>query len=136
MVDVLPTLARVVGYDVPGDRIIDGIDQLDWLMGKQEKSNREGFPVYNGDNLFAYKWRNWKMHLVKLDSMFGAPQRLNMPHLYNLIQDPKESYPIDKVNVSGSWVFPVVFKKIVEFQKSLIAEPPIRLGTPDPYLPK
>lgn len=64
MVDVLPTLARIAGANVPKDRIIDGVDQLDFLLGKQEKSNREGFPVYNGDELFAYKWRNWKMHFI------------------------------------------------------------------------
>jgi arylsulfatase A-like enzyme len=136
MVDVLPTMARIAGYKVPDDRIIDGVDQLDFLLGKQEKSNREGFPVFNGDELFAYKWRNWKMHFIQLDSMFGAPAKLNMPHLYNLIEDPKENYPIDKVDASASWVFPVVLKKVIEFKKTLAMEPPIRLGTPDPYIPK
>ncbi|MBV1928309.1 MAG: arylsulfatase [Gammaproteobacteria bacterium] len=135
MVDVLPTLAEITGFKVPDDRIIDGVNQLPWLTGKQEKSNREGFPVYNGDTLFAYKWRNWKMHLVQLDSMLGSPERLNMPHLYNLIKDPKEKYPVTKVDVSASWVFPVVFKKIIAFQNTLAQEPPIPLGTPDPYKP-
>ncbi len=135
MVDVLPTLARIAGAEVPTDRIIDGVDQHDFLIGKQEKSNREGFPAFNGDDLFAYKWRNWKMHFIELDSMFGKPARLNMPHLYNLIEDPKELYPLDKIDASASWVFPVVLKKVVEFQKTLAAEPPIRLGTPDPYVP-
>jgi arylsulfatase len=136
MVDVLPTFSRIAAYSVPADRIIDGVDQLDFLLGKQEKSNREGFPAFNGDELFAYKWRNWKMHFIQLDSMFGAPAKLNMPHLYNLIEDPKERYPVDKVDASASWVFPVVLKKVVEFQKTLVMEPPIRLGTPDPYTPK
>ncbi len=135
MVDVLPTLARIAGAEVPTDRIIDGVDQHDFLIGKEEKSNREGFPAFNGDDLFAYKWRNWKMHFIELDSMFGKPARLNMPHLYNLIEDPKELYPVDKIDASASWVFPVVLKKVVEFQKTLAAEPPIRLGTPDPYVP-
>jgi len=135
MVDVLPTLARIGGAEVPQDRIVDGVDQVDFLLGKQEKSNRDGFPAFNGDEMFAYKWRNWKMHFIQLDSMFGAPAKLNMPHLYNLIEDPKELYPVDKVDVSASWVFPVVLKKVVEFQKSLIMEPPIKLGTPDPYTP-
>jgi arylsulfatase len=99
MVDVLPTLARIAGAEVPTDRIIDGVDQHDFLIGKQEKSNREGFPAFNGDDLFAYKWRNWKMHFIELDSMFGKPARLNMPHLYNLIEDPKELYPVDKIPV-------------------------------------
>ena len=136
MVDVMPTIAGIVGFDPPKDRVIDGIDQTDFLLGKQEHSNREGFPVYNGDELFAYKWKNWKMHLIELNSMFGAPARLNMPHLFNLIQDPKEMYPIDQVDISGSWVFPVIFKKVVAFQKTLVEEPPIELGTPDPYIPK
>ena len=135
IVDVLPTLSRIAGYKVPDDRIIDGIDQLDFILGKQRKSNREGFPAFNGDELFAYKWRNWKMHFIQLDSMFGAPAKLNMPHLHNLIEDPKENYPIDKIDVSASWVFPVVLKKVIEFKKTLAMEPPIMLGTPDPYVP-
>jgi arylsulfatase len=135
MVDVLPTVAKITGAKVPTDRIIDGVDQFNFLAGKQENSNREGFPAYNGDDLFGYKWRNWKMHFIQLDSMFGAPGKLNMPHLYNLIEDPKENYPIDKTDVSASWVFPVVLKKVIEFQKTLAVEPPIRLGTPDPYVP-
>lgn len=136
MVDVLPTLASVAEYKVPDDRIIDGVDQLNFIQGKQKQSNRDGFPAFNGDELFAYKWKNWKMHFVQLDSMFGAPVRLNMPHLHNLIEDPKELYSVDKVDVSASWVFPVVLKKVVEFNKSLAVEPPILLGTPDPYVPK
>jgi arylsulfatase len=136
MVDVLPTIASIVGAEVPKDRIIDGIDQSDFLLGKQEQSNREGFPIYNGDEMFAYKWKNWKMHLIELNSMFGAPAKLNMPHLYNLIEDPKEKYTIDQVDVSGSWVFPVIFEKIVDFQKTLTMEPPIQTGTPDPYVPQ
>lgn len=135
MVDVLPTIARITGAEVPKDRIIDGVDQTDFFLGKQKKSSREGFPVYNGDDMFAYKWRNWKMHFIELDSMFGKPARLNMPHLHNLIEDPKELYPVDRVDVSASWVFPVVLKKVVDFKKSFAKEPPIPLGTPDPYVP-
>jgi arylsulfatase len=136
MVDILPTLAGVAGYKVPEDRIVDGIDQMNFFMGKQETSDRKGFPIYNGDELFAYKWKNWKMHFIELNSMFGSPQKLNMPHLYNLIEDPKELYSIEKIDVSASWVFPVVLKKVIDFNKSLAIEPPIRLGTPDPYDPK
>src|SRR3954451_16842348 len=47
--DMFPTLARVGGAKVPTDRAIDGIDQLDFLLGSQEGSNREGFPAYVAD---------------------------------------------------------------------------------------
>lgn len=133
--DMLPTFASVAGYEVPDDRFIDGEDQLDFFLGKQEKSNREGFPVYNGNELFAYKWRDYKMHFWQLDSMFGAPAKLNMPMMHDLIKDPKELYPLDKTNVADAWFMPLVVKRVVEFQMTLVEEPPIRLGTPDPYLP-
>ncbi len=135
MVDLFPTLASAVGGQVPEDRTIDGVDQLPFLTGAQEKSNREGFPIYNGDDLFAYKWRNWKLHLIELNSMFGSPRRLNFPKLHNLISDPKENYPIVNTDVSAAWVLPAIFAEIVGFQRSLVREPPIQLGTPDPYVP-
>ena len=43
---------------IPRDRVIDGVDQSDFLLGKQEKSNREGFIVYMGKDIFGIKWRN------------------------------------------------------------------------------
>lgn len=43
--DLYPTLARIAGADVPEDRIIDGLDQVDFLTGKSEQSPREGFPL-------------------------------------------------------------------------------------------
>lgn len=113
--------------------MIDGADQSDFLLGKTEKSAREGFPVYNGDDLFAYKWRDWKVHFIELNSMFGAPRRLNVPLIYNLLKDPKEDFDIAP---NSTWILPVVMTRVIEFQQSLAAEPPIRLGTPDPYEPE
>ena len=37
-IDLFPTLANIVGADLPKDRIMDGVDQSDFLMGKVEKS--------------------------------------------------------------------------------------------------
>jgi arylsulfatase len=132
VVDLLPTLGKIAGYKVPDDRIIDGVDQLAFFTGKQKKSNREGFIIYNNDDVYGYKWRNWKMHLFELENMNSEPMRLNVPRVYNLITDPKEEYNMAS---EATWVLPVMFKKIIEFQKTLAQEPPIRLGTPDPYEP-
>jgi len=131
--DLLPTFAGIGGYDVPSDRIIDGVDQSDLFFNKNGRSKREGFPVYNGDDLFAYKWRNWKVHFVELNSMFGAPQKLNVPRIYNVMRDPKE---VRDIAPESTWTLPVVLSRVVDFKKTLVAEPPIRLGTPDPYIPK
>jgi arylsulfatase len=34
--------AKLTGAPVPQDRLIDGVDQNDFLLGKKEPSNREG----------------------------------------------------------------------------------------------
>lgn len=130
--DILPTLSKISGYSVPTDRLIDGIDQSELFFTESGKGNREGFPVYNGDDIYAYKWRDWKVHFVELNSMFGTPKKLNIPHIYNLIHDPKES-----VNVApeSTWILPVIMSKVIKFKKTLVEEAPIKLGTPDPYVP-
>jgi len=132
--DILPTFARVAGYDVPVDRKIDGIDQLDFFLGDQETSNREGFPIYLGDTLSAYKWRDWKVHFHYLDNMFGTIEAQNFPRVHNLIKDPKELYP-DRTG-DTTWVLPAISKRVVAFSRTLAEEPPIKLGTPDPYTPQ
>ncbi len=137
MADILPTLSSATGYKVPTDRIIDGVDQMDFFMGKQQKSNREGFPIYNGDSFFAYKWRSWKVHFKwQENGYFDQVETLSVPKVFNLIEDPKELYSIEIGDLSGMWILPVVMKKIGEFQKTLTVEPPIKIGTPDPYKPQ
>lgn len=58
-----------------------------------------------------------------------------MTQMFNLPQDPKELYPLDKINLAEAWFMAPVSKRIVAFKMSLAKEPPIRLGTPDPYVP-
>ena len=57
-----PTIANLIGERkrIPTDRPIDGIDQKDFLLGKQEKSNRGYLVTFVGEDLFAVKWRNIK----------------------------------------------------------------------------
>ncbi len=138
--DVYSTLAEAAGAKIPEDRIVDGVNQLDFFKGKSAKSAREGFPVYNGSKLFGYKWRNWKLHLATQETMGAPVVKPGMPRLYNLLIDMREDY--DLVAHGGRdggelhyWVLPVIFKQIVAHQASLAAEPPIKMGTPDPYVP-
>jgi arylsulfatase A-like enzyme len=132
IVDMYPTLARVGGAEVPKDRAIDGVDQLDFFLGKQENSNREGFPAFVADRLSAIKWRNWKVHLIWQVNMYDPPQTLPLPKLINLLTDLKEERDVAALN---TWVLDPMFKITTEFQASLKKYPPIKAGTPDPYLP-
>ena len=131
-VDIFATLARVTGAELPKDRIIDGVDQSDFFLGKKEKSNREGFPCYVADSLHAVKWRHWKVHFVWQEYMFDPPQRLQNPRMHNLIEDPRERTSVAPLN---TWVWHPAFKIVDDFQASLKKELPIAPGTPDPYVP-
>jgi arylsulfatase len=131
-VDTFTTLAHLAGAALPQDRIIDGVDQTDFFLGKQEKSNREGFPCYVGDTLYAVKWRNWKMHFVWQEHKFDPAQQLPYPRVFNLIEDPRERHSLASVE---TWVDKPVMKIVNDFRDSLNKEPPIPPGTPDPYRP-
>jgi arylsulfatase len=132
MVDVFTTLAHAGGAEIPKDRPIDGVDQMDFFLGKQEKSNREGFPAYVSDRLTAVKWRNWKMHLIEQVNMYDVPQHLAQPRMYNLLTDLKEERD---VAIYNTWVAEPMLKIISDLEASLRKYPPIKLGTPDPYMP-
>lgn len=131
-VDTFTTIAKLCGAEVPSDRIIDGVDQSPFLLGQQEKSNREGFPCYVADVLHAVKWKNWKVHFMWQEYMFDSPQVLSNPRAHDLITDPKERVSVASTN---TWVWNPTFKIRQEMEDSLKREPPIAPGTPDPYVP-
>lgn len=133
IVDMYTTLARVGGAEVPKDRPIDGVDQTDFFLGKKETSNREGFPAYVADRLTAVKWRNWKVHFIKQDSVYDVPEKLPLPKVINLLTDLKEERDVGAYN---TWVADPVTKIVGEFEASLKKYPPIKVGTPDPYTPQ
>ena len=132
IVDTFTTLAHLGGAEVPKDRAIDGVDQLDFFTGKQEYSNREGFPAYVANRFSAVKWRNWKAHLIWQENMYDPPQTLPLPKIINLLTDMKEERD---VAWTDSWVADPIKKIITEFEASLKKYPPIPMGTPDPYTP-
>ena len=133
VVDLFPTLSRIAGAALPDDRIIDGVDQLDFLLGQQEASNREGFVYYIKTEMRAAKWRDWKMHFVwEVEPNAGA-NHLETPYLFNLVQDPKEE---SDVNSTQGWVRGPIRKMIHGFQESLRDYPSVPPGAPDDYVPK
>jgi arylsulfatase len=130
--DLYPTLARIAGARLPADRPLDGVDQLDFLLGQKEKSNREGFVYYIKDELRAAKWRDWKMHIVWESEPNTGPNHLETPWVFNLTRDPKEE---TDVGTEYSWARRPLRLLIQEFQQSLKTNPPIPPGAPDDYVP-
>ena len=130
--DLYPTLARIAGAAVPADRPIDGVDQLDFFLGRQAKSSREGFVYYIKSELRAAKWRDWKMHVIWETEPNAGPKHLETPWLFNLTRDPKEE---TDVGTAHTWARRPLVLLMRNFQESLKAHPPIPPGAPDDYVP-
>jgi arylsulfatase len=133
-VDTYATFARFGGASIPKDRPFDGVDQSDFLLGKTEKSAREGFPIFVGDRLEGVKWRNWKIVFYEEQRDWWSPSvKLGNPKAFDLITDPKEEYP--QTAISNTWNARPAMKIVADFQKTLAKVPPIAPGTADPYKP-
>ncbi len=130
--DLFPTLARIAGGKVPEDRAIDGIDMSDLMLGKTEKSGRDGFIVYMGNDIFGIKWRDWKIHFKEQTGWNGVLREYTMPRVYNLINDPQER---DNVIFPHTWVLKAGLPQLEAHVASLKKFPPIPSGAPDPYKP-
>lgn len=62
-VDILPTFATLGDYKVPTDRVIDGVDQTDLLLGIIEEGNRDHLYYFSNDNLHGVRQGKWKLLL-------------------------------------------------------------------------
>ena len=121
-IDVFPTIASIIGADLPEGRVIDGVDQSKFLMGKEKKSARDSVIIYIGNELFGAKWKNWKILLKEIDEDSYAVQNMAYPSVYNLIVDPKEEVP--ELNyLNDTWVDFPLYEVLEEHQESIANDP-------------
>lgn len=101
--DFMPTFARLCGYEMRDDVIIDGVDQSNFIMSKRAKSARDSFcylqitvigQVRNEDFL-AIRDDRWKLLMPDRkpdkEHVFLADFGTNDYELYDLKSDPSES---------------------------------------------
>ena len=131
-VDTYTTLLTAAGAEVPSDRVIDGINMSDFLLGDAEESGRETIICMQGNRLQSIKWRQWKAHFFHQDDMFSTWSPYNTPHIHNLEWDPREEHQVD---FPHGWVAHPMAAAADAFLASLAKESPIKPGTPDPYTP-
>ncbi len=80
-IDLLPTLGKIAGAALPGDRVIDGRDIRNLLFQPETAvSPHRYYHYYRGNNLRAIRFDEWKLHL----NGDGEPQ------LFNLAKDISE----------------------------------------------
>ena len=102
-IDMMPTLAKLVGGAAPSDRVIDGIDISTLMHGKADSLKRNYF-YYQHDCLRAVRYGEWKLmlrhtepaktsiatkwknHIAKADAI-----RIQKVRLYNLDADISET---------------------------------------------
>lgn len=98
--DVLPTLARLAGADVPADRTIDGRDVSDFLLGRSETSPRKRYYFYCYTHLQAVREGRWKLVLPRpaRPKWCGWSARMvdavNERELYDLANDIAEGHNV------------------------------------------
>ncbi|HMK69195.1 MAG TPA: sulfatase-like hydrolase/transferase, partial [Stellaceae bacterium] len=121
--DWFPTLLAAAGDPDVKDRLIkgwqiggktfkvhlDGFNQLSYLTGQQEKSDRRGFIYFNDDGeLVALRWENWKLVFAEQKTqgtldVWGEPfTSRRVPLFFNLRMDPYEKAQITS-NIYWDW---------------------------------
>lgn len=136
LVDLFPTIAAAAGVPsiIPNDRIIDGVNQLAFLEGKQSNSNRESviFMERYG-NIMAVKWHNWKLW-YRYETEMPDPNPDNLIRLFDLGVDPKEEIDVKDFY---PWVISTIDKVVEDYEASLIMHPKVTASANavDPYSP-
>jgi len=111
--DFLPTFAHLAGYEVPKDRIIDGVDQTALLLGKSETGARDNFYYFCQNELHAVRQGKWKLMLPGRKRFYGYVKDKGSGgvELYDLESDIGE-----KENVAGE--HPEIVAKLLALARS------------------
>ena len=147
--DVFTTLAAAAGVPDVKERLakgddfgtgvvkrnyIDGFNNLDYWTGKTDKSARNFVIFYAESHLQAVRFGPWKVHFDVRNGYYGSTEKLEIAWLFNIRQDPFESYdqapgPRAGLSQSHTYLQYLVTDVITEHVKSLMAYPPVQKGT-------
>ena len=128
--DIFPTLATIIDAKIPSDRPMDGADQSDFLLGRQDTSNRDHLLTFIGDRLVAVRWKQWRIYSVEFMGARGNPstagyvgtirETAGYPQIYNIEADPKEQVNVAHLN---GWVVAPYLQLVNQYKESLLKYP-------------
>ncbi|MBO0322272.1 arylsulfatase [Muricauda sp. CAU 1633] len=97
--DIFTTLAAAAGVPNVADKMlkernqpIDGVNNLDYWLGKSEKSNRNNFIYYYESTVKAIRINQWKVHFETSENYYAPYEKQKFPIMYNIHFDPYESF--------------------------------------------
>ena len=122
-IDFMPTFANLAGYKLPKDRIIDGVDQTDLLLGKSRHGARDHFYYFCRNEMHAVRKGKWKLRLRCVNKLYGyvKDKGSGQIELYDLVADVGEKKNLAKEQ-------PEVVSELLRLAKSFT--PPKELGNP------
>jgi arylsulfatase A-like enzyme len=129
--DWLPTFAGLIGESkrIPIDRPIDGVNAADHLLGKSETSGRDSVLYFGIDGkLMSVKWKNFKVVFRTASSINDPISDVQLPMIYDLINDPGERWNLWEQTMDMGWVTRPVLEQVAELQESVAKYPNIRPG--------
>ncbi|KPK44084.1 MAG: N-acetylgalactosamine 6-sulfate sulfatase [Phycisphaerae bacterium SG8_4] len=93
-VDFMPTFAAMAGYEVPKDRIIDGVDQTALLLGKNERGARDHLYYLCRNELHGVRKGRWKLLVANRKNYYGyvKDRGSSQVELYDLESDIGERH--------------------------------------------
>jgi arylsulfatase A-like enzyme len=113
-IDFLPTFSRLAHCEPPGDRILDGVDQTDLLLGTSEAGARNDYFYFCKGELHAVRKGKWKVILPNRKQFYGyvKDKGSQQAELYDLESDIGE-----KNDLAGSQ--PDLVEQLLEHARAM-----------------
>ncbi|NMM48274.1 arylsulfatase [Marinigracilibium pacificum] len=137
--DLFTTLAAAAGVDNVAEQVmksknqyIDGVNNLDYWMGKTDQSARNHIFHYYESKLTAVRMGPWKFHFSTKEDYYANVIPRTVPLVFNIRMDPYESY--SSTDAYGhlmqkvSWLLQPMGELMGQHLKTLADYPPVQGG--------
>ena len=124
--DFVPTLATIIGAELPTDRAYDGVDQSAFFLGKQQKSNRDSLITFVENEIAAVRWGKYRLYPKAFVPSFGNPvqggllglklEKAGGPDMYDIEADPRER---NSLGGTHAWILGPYMRIIAGYNQSL-----------------
>jgi arylsulfatase len=113
---------------------IDGVNNLDYWTGAAQESARDEYIYYAESQVQAIRINQWQAHFFVRDGYYGHTIKLDIAYLFNIRQDPYESYdqapgPHATLTQQKTWLFNEVLQRLGRHIATLQQYPPTQKGS-------